>query len=118
MTLLFELIQGLQQTQWELAESIRQIKEFNKNEENNERNHDERESNRNGTPFVTMSDVADLFKQKRERTTKEPKMFARKPFTYPMELIKEKRSQSLALTVSTTAVVNDNKRKKPIEEVF
>jgi NCAIR mutase (PurE)-related protein len=83
MTLLFELIQGLQQTQWELAESIRQIKEFNKKEENNERNHDERESNRNGTPFVTMSDVADLFKQKRERTPKEPKMFARKPFYLP-----------------------------------
>jgi hypothetical protein len=80
MALLLELIQGLQQTQWELAESIRQIKASNKKEENNDRNHDERESNnKNGTPFVTISNVADLFKQKRERTPKEPKMFARKP---------------------------------------
>ena len=44
------------------------------------KNHDEREfNNKNGTPFVTMSDVADLFRQKRKRTRKEPKMFARKP---------------------------------------
>jgi hypothetical protein len=44
MTLLFELIQGLQQTQGELAESIRHIKESKKKkkkkkkkEENNDR---------------------------------------------------------------------------------
>ena len=74
MTLWFELIQGLHQTQWELAKSIRQIKKFNKKEENNDKNHDEREfNNKNGTPFVTMSDVADLFKQNREKTPKEPK---------------------------------------------
>ena len=96
MTLLFELIQGLQQTQWELAESIRQIKEFNKNEENNERNHDERESNRNGTPFVTMSDVADLFKQKRERTPKEPKMFARKPPYLPHVAYKREEEPTIS----------------------
>jgi hypothetical protein len=63
MALLLELIQGLQQTQWELAESIRQIKASNKKEENNDRNYDERESNnKNGTPFVTISNVANLFK--------------------------------------------------------
>ena len=43
-------------------------------------NHDEREfNNKNGTLVVTMSDVADLLKQERERTPKKPKMFARKP---------------------------------------
>ena len=77
----------------ELAESIKQLKEAsNNNERNDDKNHDERESNnKNGTPFVTMLDVVDLLKQERERTPIEPKFFARKP-PYPMEHLKEKKS--------------------------
>uniref|UniRef100_A0A2N9FGV7 Integrase catalytic domain-containing protein n=1 Tax=Fagus sylvatica TaxID=28930 RepID=A0A2N9FGV7_FAGSY len=51
--------------------------------------HDERDSNnKNDAPFVTMSDVADLLKQERERPPKEPRHFVRKP-PYPKELLKE-----------------------------
>jgi hypothetical protein len=54
----------------ELVESVKQLKEASNNKErNDDKNHDEREpNNKNGTPFVTMSDVADLLKQERERT--------------------------------------------------
>uniref|UniRef100_A0A2N9E8D5 Integrase catalytic domain-containing protein n=1 Tax=Fagus sylvatica TaxID=28930 RepID=A0A2N9E8D5_FAGSY len=56
---------------------------------NDNRNHEEREShNKNDTPFVTMSDVADLLKQERERPPKEPRHFVRRP-PYPIELLKE-----------------------------
>uniref|UniRef100_A0A2N9GX05 Integrase catalytic domain-containing protein n=1 Tax=Fagus sylvatica TaxID=28930 RepID=A0A2N9GX05_FAGSY len=56
---------------------------------NDNRNHEEREShNKNDTPFVTMSDVADLLKQERERAPKEPRHFVRRP-PYPIELLKE-----------------------------
>ncbi len=85
MTLMFEMIKGMQQTQMELAESLRQLKEVNSNKEdhqnkNDNRNHEEREShNKNDAPFVTMSDVADLLKQERERPPKEPRHFVRKP---------------------------------------
>jgi hypothetical protein len=69
MALMFEMIKGMQQTQVELAECLRQLKEVNGNKDdhqnkNDNRNHEEREShNKNDTPFVTMSDVADLLKQ-------------------------------------------------------
>uniref|UniRef100_A0A2N9F8J5 Uncharacterized protein n=1 Tax=Fagus sylvatica TaxID=28930 RepID=A0A2N9F8J5_FAGSY len=79
MALMFEMIKGMQQNQVELAESLRQLREANGNKEdhqnkNDNRNHEEREShNKNDTPFVTMSDVADLLKQERERPPKEPR---------------------------------------------
>jgi hypothetical protein len=76
LTLVYELIQSLQQNQGELAESIRQLKESNNNREThggNGRNHEERDhhderdsNNKNDTPFVTMLDVVDLLKQERE----------------------------------------------------
>uniref|UniRef100_A0A2N9F9Z4 RNA-directed DNA polymerase n=1 Tax=Fagus sylvatica TaxID=28930 RepID=A0A2N9F9Z4_FAGSY len=66
LTLIYELIQGLQQNQGELAESIRQLKESSNNREahgGNGRNHEERDhhderdsNNKNDAPFVTMSD--------------------------------------------------------------
>ena len=76
MALMFEMIKRMQQNQVELAESLRQLREGNGNKEdhqnkNDNRNHEEKEShNKNDTPFVTMSDVADLLKQKRERPPK------------------------------------------------
>uniref|UniRef100_A0A2N9H5V5 Uncharacterized protein n=1 Tax=Fagus sylvatica TaxID=28930 RepID=A0A2N9H5V5_FAGSY len=81
MALMFEMIKAMQQNQAELAESLRQLREANTNKEdhqnkNDNRNHEEREShNKNDTPFVTMSDVADLLKQERERAPKEPRHF-------------------------------------------
>ena len=94
MVLMFEMIKGMQQTQAELAKSLRQLKEVNSNKEdhqnkNDNRNHEEREShNKNDAPFVTMSNVADLLKQERERTPKKPRHFVRRP-PYPIELLKE-----------------------------
>uniref|UniRef100_A0A2N9HG17 RNA-directed DNA polymerase n=1 Tax=Fagus sylvatica TaxID=28930 RepID=A0A2N9HG17_FAGSY len=61
LTLIYELIQSLQQNQGELAESIRQLKESS----NNREAHGER-----------------------ERPPKEPRHFVRKP-PYPKELLKE-----------------------------
>jgi hypothetical protein len=63
---MFEMIKGMQQTQMELAESLKQLKEVNSNKEDHQNkndncNHKEREShNRNDAPFVTISYVADL----------------------------------------------------------
>uniref|UniRef100_A0A2N9EZ34 RNA-directed DNA polymerase n=1 Tax=Fagus sylvatica TaxID=28930 RepID=A0A2N9EZ34_FAGSY len=94
MALMFEMIKGMQQNQVELAESLRQLREANGNKEdhqnkNDNRNHEEREShNKNDTPFVTMSNVADLLRQERERPPKEPRHFVRRP-PYPIELLKE-----------------------------
>ena len=94
MALMFEMIKGMQQTQAELAESLRQLKEVNSNKEdhqnkNDNHNHEEREShNKNDAPFVTMSNVANLLKQERERPPKEPRHFVRRP-PYPIELLKE-----------------------------
>uniref|UniRef100_A0A2N9F532 Integrase catalytic domain-containing protein n=1 Tax=Fagus sylvatica TaxID=28930 RepID=A0A2N9F532_FAGSY len=94
MALMFEMIKAMQQNQAELAESLKQLREANTNKEdhqnkNDNRNHEEREShNKNDTPFVTMSDVADLLKQERERAPKEPRHFVRRP-PYPIELLKE-----------------------------
>jgi hypothetical protein len=88
MALMFEMIKGMQQTQAEFAEFVRQLKEVNGNKEdhqnkNDYHNHEEREShNKNDTPFVTMSDVADLLKQGKERLPKEPRHFVRRP-SYP-----------------------------------
>jgi hypothetical protein len=84
MALMFEMIKGMQQTQMKLAESLKQLKEVNSNKEdyqnkNDNRNYEERQShNKTDTPFVTMSDVADLLKQKRERPPKEPRHFVRR----------------------------------------
>uniref|UniRef100_A0A2N9IF38 Retrotransposon gag domain-containing protein n=1 Tax=Fagus sylvatica TaxID=28930 RepID=A0A2N9IF38_FAGSY len=58
--LMLELIQGLQQTQGELAEAIKQLKEKD----------------------------ADLVKQEREKNPKEPRHFVRRP-PYPTELLKQ-----------------------------
>uniref|UniRef100_A0A2N9EIX4 Integrase catalytic domain-containing protein n=1 Tax=Fagus sylvatica TaxID=28930 RepID=A0A2N9EIX4_FAGSY len=69
LTLIYELIQSLQQNQGELVESIRQLKESSNNRE-------------------AHGDVADLLKQERERPPKEPRHFVRKP-PYPKELLKE-----------------------------
>ena len=98
LTLVYELIQSLQQNQRELAESVRQLKESNNNRDTHggdERNHEERDhhdekdsNNKNDPPFVTMSDVVDLLKQKRERPPKEPRHFVKKP-PYLKELLKE-----------------------------
>ena len=94
MALMFEMIKRMQQNQVELAESLRQLREANGNKEDHQNkndncNHEEREShNKNDTPFVTMSDVADLLKQERERPLKEPRHFVRRP-PYPIELLKE-----------------------------
>ena len=85
MALMFEMIKGMQQAQVELIESLKKLKEANSNKEdhqnkNDNRSHEEREShNRNDAPFVTMSNVADLLKQERERAPKEPRHFVRKP---------------------------------------
>uniref|UniRef100_A0A2N9J1X6 RNA-directed DNA polymerase n=1 Tax=Fagus sylvatica TaxID=28930 RepID=A0A2N9J1X6_FAGSY len=98
MALMFEMIKGMQQNQVELAESLKQLREANGNKEdhqnkNDNRNHEEREShNKNDTPFVTMSDVADLLRQERERPLKEPRHFVRRPL-YPIELLKEPYSE-------------------------
>ena len=98
LTLVYELIQSLQQNQGKLAKSIRQLRESNNNRETHGgggRNHEERDhhderdsNNKNDTPFVTMSDVADLLKQERERPPKEPGHFVRKP-PNPKKLLKE-----------------------------
>ena len=94
MALIFEMIRGMQQAQVELTECLKQLKEANGYKEghqnkNNNRNHEEIEShNRNDAPFVTMSDVADLLKQEKERPPKELRYFVRKP-SYPIELLKK-----------------------------
>jgi hypothetical protein len=93
---MLELIQGLQQTQGELAEAIKQLKEKDagvktlpQNEgENQEKPHQDSGSHNKGTIFVTMSDVADLLKQEREKNAKEPRHFVRKAL-YPVELLNQ-----------------------------
>jgi hypothetical protein len=83
--LMLELIQGLQQTQGELAEAIKQLKEKDagvktlpQNEGGNqEKPHQDSGSHNKETTFVTMSDVANLLKQEREKNPKEPRLFVR-----------------------------------------
>ena len=87
---MLELIQGLQQTQGELAEAVRQLKEKDagvktipQNEgENQERPHQDSSSHNKET------DVTDLLKQEREKNPKEPRHFVRRP-PYPTELLKQ-----------------------------
>uniref|UniRef100_A0A2N9H6L3 Retrotransposon gag domain-containing protein n=1 Tax=Fagus sylvatica TaxID=28930 RepID=A0A2N9H6L3_FAGSY len=94
--LLLELIQNLQQNQSELAEAIKQLKEKDpgtktppqNGEENQEKPHQDSGSHEKEATFVTMSDVADLLKQEREKNPKEPRLFVRKP-PYPAELLKQ-----------------------------
>jgi hypothetical protein len=95
--LLLELIQGLQQTQGELAEAVRQLKEKSseaKNDHQNDENqhenpHQEPSSHNNKEePFITLSEVAELLQQEREKILKEPRHFVKKP-PYPAELLKQ-----------------------------
>uniref|UniRef100_A0A2N9FE10 Uncharacterized protein n=1 Tax=Fagus sylvatica TaxID=28930 RepID=A0A2N9FE10_FAGSY len=94
--LLLELIQSLQQNQSELAEAIKQLKEKDagtktppQNEDGDqEKPHEDSGSHQKEATFVTMSDVADLLKQEREKNPKEPRLFVRKP-PYPAELLKQ-----------------------------
>uniref|UniRef100_A0A2N9GXZ1 Peptidase A2 domain-containing protein n=1 Tax=Fagus sylvatica TaxID=28930 RepID=A0A2N9GXZ1_FAGSY len=94
--LLLELIQNLQQNQSELAEAIKQLKENDagtknlpQNEGGNqEKPHQDSGSHEKETTFVTMTDVANLLKQEREKNPKEPRLFVRKP-PYPTELLKQ-----------------------------
>uniref|UniRef100_A0A2N9I7Z0 RNA-directed DNA polymerase n=1 Tax=Fagus sylvatica TaxID=28930 RepID=A0A2N9I7Z0_FAGSY len=92
-SLLLQLIQSLQQNQSELAEAIKQLKEKDaatktppqNEEENQEKPHQDSGSQDKEATFVTMSDVANLLKQEREKNPKEPRLFVRKP-PYPIEL--------------------------------
>uniref|UniRef100_A0A2N9HE18 RNA-directed DNA polymerase n=1 Tax=Fagus sylvatica TaxID=28930 RepID=A0A2N9HE18_FAGSY len=95
-SLLLQLIQSLQQNQSELAEAIKQLKEKDaatktlpqNEEENQEKPHQDSGSHEKEATFVTMSDVANLLKQEREKNPKEPRLFVRKP-PYPIELLKQ-----------------------------
>uniref|UniRef100_A0A2N9FG65 Integrase catalytic domain-containing protein n=1 Tax=Fagus sylvatica TaxID=28930 RepID=A0A2N9FG65_FAGSY len=95
-SLLLQLIQSLQQNQSELAEAIKQLKEKDtatktprqNEEENQEKPHQDSGSQEKEATFVTMSDVANLLKQEREKNPKEPRLFVRKP-PYPIELLKQ-----------------------------
>uniref|UniRef100_A0A2N9EWH9 Retrotransposon gag domain-containing protein n=1 Tax=Fagus sylvatica TaxID=28930 RepID=A0A2N9EWH9_FAGSY len=94
--LLLELIQSLQQNQSELAEAIKQLKEKDagtktppQNEGGDqEKPHEDSGSHQKEATFVTMSDIADLLKQEREKNPKESRLFVRKP-PYPAELLKQ-----------------------------
>uniref|UniRef100_A0A2N9IBB0 RNA-directed DNA polymerase n=1 Tax=Fagus sylvatica TaxID=28930 RepID=A0A2N9IBB0_FAGSY len=82
-SLLLQLIQSLQQNQSELAEAIKQLKEKDaatktppqNEEENQEKPHQDSGSQDKEATFVTMSDVANLLKQEREKNPKEPRLF-------------------------------------------
>uniref|UniRef100_A0A2N9E761 RNA-directed DNA polymerase n=1 Tax=Fagus sylvatica TaxID=28930 RepID=A0A2N9E761_FAGSY len=95
-SLLLQLIQSLQQNQSELAEAIKQLKEKDaatktppqNEEENQEKPHQDSGSQDKEATFVTMSDVANLLKQEREKNPKEPRLFVRKP-PYPIELLRQ-----------------------------
>jgi hypothetical protein len=98
---------------------LRLLKEVNGNKEdhqnkNDNRNHEEREShNKNDTPFVTMSDVADLLKQERERLPKEPRHFVRRP-PYPRELLKEPYPEKYD---TPTFVLFDGRKGSAMEQI-
>uniref|UniRef100_A0A2N9H9G0 Retrotransposon gag domain-containing protein n=1 Tax=Fagus sylvatica TaxID=28930 RepID=A0A2N9H9G0_FAGSY len=65
------------------------VKTFPQNEgENQEKPHQDSGSHNKETIFVTMSDVADLLKQEREKNPKERRHFVRKPL-YPIELLNQ-----------------------------
>jgi hypothetical protein len=93
--LMLELIQGLQQTQGELAEAIKQLKEKDAGVKTLPQNEGENQEKPSRLRFpqqvdylVTMSDVADLLKQEKEKNPKEPRHFVRKA-PYPMELLNQ-----------------------------
>jgi hypothetical protein len=79
-----------------LAVAIKQLKEKDAGAktlpqsegENQEKPHQDSGSHNKETIFVTMSDVADLLKQEREKNPKEPRHFVRKP-PYPIELLNQ-----------------------------
>uniref|UniRef100_A0A2N9F9L1 Uncharacterized protein n=1 Tax=Fagus sylvatica TaxID=28930 RepID=A0A2N9F9L1_FAGSY len=78
------------------GEAIKQLKEKDagtktppqNGEENQEKPHQDSGSHEKEATFVTMSDIADLLKQEREKNPKEPRLFVRKP-PYPAELLKQ-----------------------------
>ena len=119
MTFMFKMIKGMQQAQVELVESLRQMKDVNGNKEdhqnkNDNRNHEEREShNKNDTLFVTMSDVADLLKQERERLPKEPRHFVRRP-PYSIKLLKEPYPKKY---YTPTFALFDGRKRSAIEHI-
>ena len=92
--LLLELIQGLQQTQGELVEAFKEKSSEAKNDRHDNENqhenpHQEPSSHNNKEePFITLSEVADLLQQEREKILKEPRHFVKKP-PYPAELLKQ-----------------------------
>ena len=97
MNLLLKLIQSLQQTQGELVEIVRQLKEKSyevKNDHQDGQNHHEKPQQESGShnnkdePFIIMLDVADLLQQEREKIPKEPRHFVRKP-PYLAKLLKQ-----------------------------
>uniref|UniRef100_A0A2N9HYM4 Integrase catalytic domain-containing protein n=1 Tax=Fagus sylvatica TaxID=28930 RepID=A0A2N9HYM4_FAGSY len=55
---------------------------------NQEKPHQDSGSHEKETTFVTMTEVANLLKQEREKNPKEPRLFVRKP-PYPTELLKQ-----------------------------
>jgi hypothetical protein len=55
---------------------------------NQEKPHQDSGSHNKETTFVTMSNVANLLKQEREKNPKEPRLFVRKP-PYPTKLLKQ-----------------------------
>uniref|UniRef100_A0A2N9GKK5 Integrase catalytic domain-containing protein n=1 Tax=Fagus sylvatica TaxID=28930 RepID=A0A2N9GKK5_FAGSY len=95
--LLLELIQGLQQTQGELVEAVRQLKEKS-SEAKNDRQDDENQHenpyqepsshNNKEEPFITLSEVVDFLQQEKEKILKKPRHFVKKP-PYPAELLKQ-----------------------------
>uniref|UniRef100_A0A2N9IL05 Retrotransposon gag domain-containing protein n=1 Tax=Fagus sylvatica TaxID=28930 RepID=A0A2N9IL05_FAGSY len=102
--LLLQLIQSLQQNQSELAEAIKQLKEKDaatktppqNEEENQEKPHQDSGSQDKEATFVTMSDVANLLEQEREKNPKEPRLFVRKP-PYPTELLRQPYPEKYAV---------------------
>ena len=96
MNLMLELIQSLQQNQSELAKAIKQLKEKDavtktlpQNEGGNqEKPHQDSGLHEKETTFATMTDVANLLKQEREKNLKKPRLFVKKP-PYPTELLKQ-----------------------------
>ena len=80
-----------------MAETVRQLKEKGskaKNDHQDGENHHENphqepsSHNNKEEPFITLSKVADLLQQEREKTLREPRHFVRKP-PYPAKLLKQ-----------------------------
>jgi hypothetical protein len=94
MTLLFELIQGLQQTQWELAESIRQIKESKKRKKTMTETMMKGSLTTRMVHHLSPCQMWQTYSNKKEKgLPKSLKCLQGSLLTYPMELIKEKKSQ-------------------------